>query len=88
MSWPSFNQISQTNNSLRTTRSFEEEEKKREEAEAAEAAIPHVDNGYKCRRCGASGNGKITHRTEQTRSADEGMTNIFECKACGHKWRD
>ena len=39
----------------------------------------------RCGRCKKTGH--VEWRLQQTRSADEPMTALFECKNCGHHWR-
>ena len=41
-------------------------------------------NLVRCQKC--KGTSEITRFSEQTRSADEGMTTFFMCK-CGYRWR-
>ena len=39
---------------------------------------------YSCGRCGSK---KISMYTQQTRGADEPMTEFYNCLECGKKWR-
>lgn len=38
-------------------------------------------------RCGKCGSWKTDYSSFQTRSADEPMTNFFNCFACGNRWK-
>jgi len=38
----------------------------------------------KCRKCKSQ---NLNNWEKQTRSADEPMTQFFECLDCGNKWR-
>lgn len=38
--------------------------------------------------CPECGHEKAAWWTQQTRSGDEAMTRFYECKKCGHKWRE
>ena len=39
-------------------------------------------------RCDSCGNDKAYVHQQQTRSADEGATNFYECTKCKHNWRE
>mmetsp|Transcript_2511 Transcript_2511/g.3069 ORF Transcript_2511/g.3069 Transcript_2511/m.3069 type:complete len:308 (-) Transcript_2511:430-1353(-) len=43
----------------------------------------HV-NMFKCEKCGSR---NLHHTERQTRSADEPMTQFFQCLECGNQWR-
>ena len=56
------------------------------EIEAALAAYTgHRKEPTKCKRCGDSTN--VIRREQQTRRADEAITQFFTCKTCSHAWR-
>jgi DNA-directed RNA polymerase subunit M/transcription elongation factor TFIIS len=40
---------------------------------------------FKCRKCGSN---LVSFYQQQTRSADEPMTNFCMCGNCGHEWRE
>lgn len=42
------------------------------------------DGGLKCGKCKSM---NTTYYQQQTRSADEPMTNFCRCIDCGHRWR-
>jgi len=59
------------------------------EAEAIELrALTHeediVEGVYQCGKCGSK---KVVTRSAQLRSADEPMTILNRCYACGNKWK-
>lgn len=43
-----------------------------------------ADGPCACPRCGSW---RTAFTQAQTRSADEGMTTFFACRACSHRWR-
>jgi len=47
--------------------------------------LPVVEGLYQCSRCKSK---KTLSRQMQTRSADEGMTNIIQCSECNKVWRE
>lgn len=47
------------------------------------ATLPTAEE--ECPKCG---NARAYWVLRQTRGADEPETRIFECTACGHKWRE
>ena len=49
-----------------------------------EASITKGNSNVKCGKCGKR---NVYHTSMQTRSADEGETNIYLCLECGNKWR-
>lgn len=47
--------------------------------------LPIVEGLYQCSKCKSK---KTFSRQVQTRSADEGMTNIIQCAQCNKVWRE
>jgi DNA-directed RNA polymerase subunit M/transcription elongation factor TFIIS len=47
--------------------------------------ITEVVSMNKCDKCGSQ---NLNNWEKQTRSADEPMTQFFQCLNCGHQWRD
>ena len=47
--------------------------------------LPIVEGLYQCSKCKSK---KTFSRQVQTRSADEGMTNIIQCAECNKVWRE
>lgn len=61
------------------------------EKEKEETTLKILDQSsaslFKCRKCRATGEA-IQFTSIQIRSADEPMTNFFNCNKCGHHWTE
>lgn len=53
------------------------------EIQNEQMVVEKLSTTVECPRCHKF---KVKTRTVQTRSADEGSTNKYECVACGHRW--
>jgi len=57
--------------------------KERDENKYAPQLVGNTDN-YTCRKCKSN---NCSYYQLQTRSADEPMTNYFQCLNCGNRWK-
>jgi len=57
--------------------------KERDENKYAPQIVGNTDN-YTCRKCKSN---NCSYYQLQTRSADEPMTNFFQCLNCGNRWK-
>lgn len=57
--------------------------KERDENKYAPQMVGNTDN-YTCRKCKSN---NCSYYQLQTRSADEPMTNFFQCLNCGNRWK-
>jgi transcription elongation factor S-II len=57
--------------------------KERDENKYAPQMVGNTDN-YTCRKCKST---NCSYYQLQTRSADEPMTNFFQCLNCGNRWK-
>lgn len=73
---------------LMTEEQKAQKEKEKEEAfKAKQVPQPKacVSSLFRCRKCGSK---NVTFYQQQTRSADEPMTNFCNCLDCGKQWRE
>ena len=70
---------------LRKAEEARKQEKRTDWARAQDRKAGYKDSFFKCKKCGSK---KTSYYQQQTRGADEPMTNFIECLDCMYTWKE